>query len=75
MDTGDPVTALSAKFRVPAQEVEEVYSAQLERLSADARIDDFLSVLAIRNARAILRASTSPKVSDSYDGFDPDEEA
>ena len=72
MDTGDPITTLSEQLRVPAHQVREIYSAQLERLASEARIDDFLTVLAVRNARAILRVTASPKV--SYDGLDPDED-
>jgi hypothetical protein len=48
-------------LRVPAHQVREIYSAQLERLASETRIDDFLIVLAVRNARAILRVTASPK--------------
>lgn len=70
MDIGDPVAALSKKLHVPRQKIEEIYSAQLERLSAEARIDSFLTILAIRNARAILRATASSEVPDSIDRLD-----
>ena len=72
--SSDPIAALSRKFQVPAQKVEEVYSAQRERLSIDARIDEFITILAIRNARAILRASGLPRVSHSHDNLDSDED-
>ncbi len=70
MDTGDPVTTLSEQLRVPAHQVREIYSAQLQRLASEARIDDFLTVLAVRNARAILRTIVSPKL--PYDSLDED---
>jgi hypothetical protein len=73
MDTGDPVVTLSKKFHIPAQQAQEVYSSQFERLSVDARIDDFLTVLAIRNARAILRTNASPRVT-CDDSLDTDED-
>ena len=50
------IATLSEHLDIPAQQVGEIYWEQLERLSADARIPDFLIILALRNARRILRA-------------------
>jgi hypothetical protein len=63
---------LSQQLRLPAHQVREIYSAQLDRLASEARIDDFLTVLAVRNARAILRTMASPKP--RYDSLDSDED-
>jgi len=52
---GRVITKLSHELEVPLHEVREIYRAQLERLSADARIQSFLGVLAMRNTRDILR--------------------
>ena len=49
------IAALSEELHVPAQRVGEVYWEQLDLLASEARIPDFLGVLALRNARAILR--------------------
>jgi hypothetical protein len=51
------VARLSHELQVPLHEVREIYGAQLERLAAQARIHNFLGVLATRNTRDILRAT------------------
>jgi signal transduction histidine kinase len=53
---GGVIARLSHELRVPLHEVRKIYGAQLERLTADARIQKFLGVLALRNTRDILRA-------------------
>jgi hypothetical protein len=73
MDTGDPVKSLSEKLHVPPQRARQVYTAQLDRLACDARIEDFLTILAIRNARAVLRAVAPQSKSDDYDDDSCDE--
>jgi len=50
------IARLSHKLHVPLHEVREIYGEQLERLAADARVQSFVSVLALRNTRDILRA-------------------
>ncbi len=57
--TGEPrgvIARLSHALQVPLQEVREIYGTQLERLGSDARVRNFLGVLALRNTRDILRA-------------------
>jgi len=54
---GRVISKLSDELHVPLHEVQGVYRAQLERLGADARIERFLGVLAMRNTRDILRAA------------------
>src|SRR5689334_20316721 len=49
------IEALAERLQVPIEQVDEIYWEQVDRLAADARIHDFLAVLALRNARAILR--------------------
>ena len=54
-DAAHLVAALAERMQVPFEQVDEIYWEQVDRLAADARIHDFLAVLALRNARAILR--------------------
>ena len=51
------IQALSEKLKVPELKVIEVYRAEFKRLAAQSRIGTFLSVLAIRNTRSLLRQS------------------
>jgi hypothetical protein len=74
MDTGDPIAALSAQLHMPPQQVREIYTAQLDRLAGEARIEDFLTILAIRNARAILRAVAPGTDTDDENDAYSDEE-
>jgi len=53
---GEVIARLSNQLQIPLHEVREVYGAQLNRLATDARIANFLGVLALRNTRDILRA-------------------
>jgi uncharacterized protein DUF3562 len=50
------ITKLSDELHLPLSEVDGVYSEQLDRLEADARIRSYLGVLAVRNTRSVLRA-------------------
>ena len=54
-NAGHLIAALAEQLQVPFEQVDEIYWEQVDRLAADARIQDFLVVLALRNARAILR--------------------
>jgi hypothetical protein len=51
------IQALSEKLHVPELRVLEVYKTEYRRLSAQSRIATFVSVLAMRNTRSILRDS------------------
>ncbi len=56
---GDPrgvIARLSHALQVPLQEVREIYGTQLQRLGVEARVRNFLGVLALRHTRDILRA-------------------
>ena len=57
-EVDDPraIRALSERHQVPELKVIELYKAEYRRLAAESRIANFLSVLAMRNTRAILRA-------------------
>jgi len=57
------VEGLSQQLRVPVGEVKETYRQQLRRLAAGARIQSFLSVLAARNTRSLLRDSCKANAS------------
>ena len=46
--------ALSEKLKVPELKVIEVYKTEYRRIAAQSRIKTFVSVLAIRNTRALL---------------------
>ncbi|HWX28803.1 MAG TPA: DUF3562 domain-containing protein [Steroidobacteraceae bacterium] len=56
-DDARAVAALSEKLNLPEREVVEIYKIEFDRLAEQARIPNFLSVLAMRNTRSILRAS------------------
>ena len=52
---GHAIERLSSDLRMPSSEVAPVYLAQLDRIGAAARIDCYLSILAARNTRSLLR--------------------
>jgi hypothetical protein len=56
-DIDDPpgIQALSEKLNVPELKIIEVYKTEYRRLAAESRIATFISVLAMRNTRSILR--------------------
>jgi len=54
-DAQQAIQALSRKLDVPELKVLEVYKTEYSRLSAQSRIATFVSVLAMRNTRSILR--------------------
>jgi hypothetical protein len=56
-DAQRAIQALSEKLDVPELKVLEVYKTEYRRLSAQSRIATFVSVLAMRNTRSILRDS------------------
>jgi hypothetical protein len=56
-DARRAIQALSEKLDVPELKVLEVYKTEYHRLSAQSRIATFVSVLAMRNTRSILRDS------------------
>jgi len=56
---GRLVASLSDELHMPIHEVGAIYREQLDRLAAQARIQSFLSVLAVRNTRSVLRARTT----------------
>ncbi len=49
--------ALADTLHVPKLKIIEVYKTEYGRIAAQARIDTFVSVLAMRNTRSILRGS------------------
>jgi hypothetical protein len=53
------IQALSDQLHVPQLKVLEVYKTEYRRISAQARIPTFVSVLAMRNTRSILRDAAS----------------
>jgi len=58
-DAERAIQALSEKLSVPAVKVLEVYKTEYNRLAAQSRIATFVSVLAMRNTRSILREAGS----------------
>lgn len=56
-DAQRAIQALSEKLDVPELKVLEVYKTEYRRLSAQSRIATYVSVLAMRNTRSILRDS------------------
>lgn len=57
------VADLSQCFSVPLKNVQAIYREQLQCLAEGARIRTFLSVLAIRRTRSILRDDKIQKLS------------
>jgi len=53
--TPGAIAALSERLSVPLQQVEEVYQREFSKLAAQARVQSFLGILALRQTRAILR--------------------
>lgn len=53
------IATLAEKLHLPAQEVQQVYLKEFDRLESQARIRGFLGVLALRNARSVLRSGDS----------------
>jgi Protein of unknown function (DUF3562) len=51
------IASLAQKMRVPVEKIEQIYSDEFSKLSAEARIRGFVGVLAIRRTRAILQES------------------
>ncbi len=62
IDIGAVAAELSVELQVSQEQAGEIFRAQLTRLSAEARIRDFLPVLALRNTRTILRRSRPRKL-------------
>jgi len=54
---GSAIARLSSELKLPFHEVAAVYRAQLDEIGESARIQGYLSVLAGRRARSILRGS------------------
>jgi len=49
------IERLSNELHLLSSKVAPVYWTQLDRIGASARIDHYLSILAARNARSVLR--------------------
>jgi hypothetical protein len=56
-DDARAVAALSEKLNLPEREVVEIYRIEFDRLAEQARIPNFLSVLAMRNTKSILKTA------------------
>ncbi len=50
------IATLSDRLHLPVQEVRQVYLQELDRLEAQARIHNFLGVLALSRTRSVLRS-------------------
>jgi hypothetical protein len=51
------IESLAAELHMPVENVWRTYEKQLARLKVDARVHEFLPVLAMRKTRATLRRS------------------
>jgi len=49
------IATLADELKVPVQEVGAIFKSQFDRLAVQARITNYLVVLAMRNTRSILR--------------------
>ncbi len=54
-DLSRRIAHLSDKMQVPLDQIEEIYAGEVDRLAADARLQQFVSILAIGRTRAILQ--------------------
>ena len=54
-DDFSAIATLSNELKIPVSEVGVIYKNQFDRLAVQARITNFLVVLAMRNTRSILR--------------------
>jgi hypothetical protein len=57
------IATLSDKLHLPMQEVREVYLREFGRLESQARIRNFLGVLALSRTRSALRCGNRPRAS------------
>jgi hypothetical protein len=57
------ITSLCSELEFSTQEVAAVYKQEFDRLAAEARIPNFLDVLAMRSTRSILRRVRSRVIS------------
>ena len=66
-DVADPraIQALSETLNVPELKVIEIYKTEYRRLSAECRIATYVSVLAMRNTRTILKKRRSLQLEDN----------
>jgi len=56
-DLSQTIAHLSEKMQVPLDRIQEIYAGEVDRLAAAARIQQFVSILAIGRTRTILRES------------------
>lgn len=58
MDTSEvrAIAALSARLHLPVHEVQRVYVKEFDRLKSQARIHNFLAVLALNSTHTVLRS-------------------
>lgn len=53
-DLSQTISHLSQTTKIPVREIEAIYSDEVNRLAAEARIKTFVGVLAIARTRTIL---------------------
>lgn len=61
-DSAHVVEALAQRLNASPDQVAGIYKRELARLTAAARIPQFVVTLAVRNTRSILRATTTSEV-------------
>ncbi len=61
-DLAQTIAQLSAKMEVSFDQVREIYSGEVNRLAAEARIQQFVGILAMRRTRNILRENRTRSV-------------
>ncbi len=54
-DSSQTIAQLSEKMQVPLDQIQAIYADEVDRLAAEARIQQFVSILAISRTRTILR--------------------
>jgi hypothetical protein len=56
-DLSQTIRHLSEQMQVPLERIQEIYAREVNRLTAEARLHQFVGVLALGRTRTLLRES------------------
>lgn len=59
-EVSQTIRHLSEKMQVPLERIEEIYTGEVNRLAAEARLQQFVGILALHRTRSILRERRAP---------------
>ncbi len=66
LDWHDVAQGIAEEFSCPSSEVEHMLSIEAHQLGQDARIKDFVPLLAIKQVKDLLRLSQHPSLPTSH---------